>query len=126
MIRNRLPRLALLPILLALAVAPAEASFHVMQIEQVIGGVCGDVTQQAIQLRMRSEGQNLVSGARLVAWDETGSNPVVVIDFPTNVAIGATGSRVLSESAAFDTAQSPNPTSRSPTSSRRPTCGRAG
>ena len=28
-------------------------SFHLMQIEQVIGGVNGDVTLQAIQLRMR-------------------------------------------------------------------------
>ena len=39
----------------------ANASFHLMQIEQVIGGVNGDRTIQGVQLRMRSIGQNLVS-----------------------------------------------------------------
>ena len=38
----------------------ALASFHVMKVEQVIGGVGGDTSQQAIQLRMRAVGQNLV------------------------------------------------------------------
>jgi hypothetical protein len=33
---------------------PALASYHFMQIEQVIGGVNGDSAAQAIQLRMRS------------------------------------------------------------------------
>ncbi len=36
----------------------AHATFHFMQIEQVIGGVDGDTTKQAIQLRMRSLNQN--------------------------------------------------------------------
>ena len=37
--------------LVALA-SPALATFHEMQIEQVIGGVDGDPTAQAIQLRI--------------------------------------------------------------------------
>ena len=32
----------------------SDPSFHLMQIEQVIGGVDGDASAQAIQLRMRS------------------------------------------------------------------------
>ncbi|MBI4578887.1 MAG: hypothetical protein HY718_04240, partial [Planctomycetes bacterium] len=84
---------------LALGTAPALASFHLMEIEQVIGGVNGDTTKQAIQLRMRSLGQNLVSGSRLVAYDATGANPVTLITFPSNVASGASGARILVTSA---------------------------
>ena len=40
-------------LMLAAAVPPAGATFHLMQIEQAVGGMCGDPAQQAIQLRMR-------------------------------------------------------------------------
>ena len=40
--------------LVVLTVRPASATFHLMQIEQVIGGVDGNTGVQAIQLRMRS------------------------------------------------------------------------
>ncbi len=73
----------------------AHAAFHFMQIEQVIGGVNGDTTAQAIQLRMRSAGQNLVSAVRIRAWDAAGANPIVVVDMETNVANGAAADRVL-------------------------------
>jgi hypothetical protein len=75
--------------------APAMASFHLMQIEQVIGGVNGDATAQAIQLRMRSPFQNLVSNGRLIAYDAAGLNPVIVLDLNHNVPIADLGSRVL-------------------------------
>ena len=39
------------------AATPAVATFHLMQIEQVIGGVNGDTSAQAIQLRMRASTQ---------------------------------------------------------------------
>ena len=45
----------------ALATGPARATFHFMQIEQVIGGANGDTAAQAIQLRMRLGGQNFLS-----------------------------------------------------------------
>ncbi len=49
--------------LAAMALAlPAQATFHFMQIEQVIGGVNGDTTAQAVQLRMRPAGQVEVGG----------------------------------------------------------------
>jgi hypothetical protein len=75
--------------------AAAHASFHFMQIEQVIGGVNGDTTAQAVQLRMRSAGQNLVAQSRLVVVDATGSNPILLDNMTTNVANGAGGARVL-------------------------------
>ena len=44
-----------------LALQPAaHATFHLMQIEQVIGGVNGDTTAQAIQLRMRARASKLL------------------------------------------------------------------
>jgi hypothetical protein len=74
---------------------PARASFHFMQIEQVIGGVNGDTTAQAIQLRMRSGGQNLVAQAKLMAVDAAGAFPVLLDDMTTNVPNGQAGRRVL-------------------------------
>jgi hypothetical protein len=72
----------------------ARAAFHLMQIEQVIGGVNGDTTAQAIQLRMRSVGQNLVSSTKVEAIDATGANPVLLENMTTNVSSGA-GRRIL-------------------------------
>jgi len=88
--------------------ARGSASFHLMQIEQVIGGVGGDVTQQAIQLRMRFAGQNIVSQARLRAWNAAGASPVTILTIPGDVANFAAGSRVLIASAAF-AAHGPSP-----------------
>ena len=77
------------------AVRPAGASFHFMQIEQVIGGVNGDTTAQAIQLRMRFGGQHLVGNqSEINVRDASGANPVQLIDFLTNVTSGA-GKRIL-------------------------------
>jgi hypothetical protein len=83
------------------AAGTAHASFHLMQIEQVIGGVDGDTTAQAIQLRMRASGQNLVSQARVRAWDATGSNPILIHDMTTNVSNSAAGARVLIATTNF-------------------------
>ncbi|HKQ47035.1 MAG TPA: hypothetical protein VJZ71_03070 [Phycisphaerae bacterium] len=84
-----------------LLASPAVASFHLMQIEQVIGGVNGDPTAQAIQLRMRADFENFVSQARIRVHDAAGANPIVVINMTTNVANGTTGDRVLIASANF-------------------------
>jgi hypothetical protein len=93
---------AVLALSLALAAAvPAGASFHLMQIEQVAGGFCGLPEAQAIQLRMRTAGQNLTMGAVLVAHDAAGANPVTLITIPGNVANGAGGARVLFATPAF-------------------------
>jgi hypothetical protein len=61
----------------------ARANFHIMEIEQVIGGVGGDTAAQAVQLKMRLAGQNFVAGqAQLVVRDAVGANPVVLSTFP--------------------------------------------
>ena len=82
-------------VFIAGAASPAVANFHLMQIEQVIGGVNSDVTAQAIQLRMRAPGQCVVSQSKLWVRDAAGLNPVLLFDFTTDVAGCATGDRVL-------------------------------
>jgi hypothetical protein len=86
---------------LALTTTPARATFHLVQIEQVIAGVGGDTSAQAIQLRMRLPGQGGVSKARLVVRDATGANPVVLIDFDTDITPEAFGDRILIVSTGF-------------------------
>lgn len=98
---KRMLLLAAVPMALLSANAPAFASFHVMQIEQVIGGVDGNTTQQAIQLRMRVQGQNFMLGSRLVVWNASGANPVTIITFPDDVIADNVGSRILIVSSAF-------------------------
>lgn len=92
--RRQLLRLALL---LIAAATPwrGDASFHLMQIEQVIGGVDGDPSAQAIQLRMRAFGQAFVNSARLRAFDASGQNPILLFDMSRDVANGELGDRVL-------------------------------
>ena len=72
-----------------------------MQIEQVIGGVDGNAMAQAIQFRMRTNGQEQFNKARLVAWNAEGESPVLLIDFTTNVPNGIMGGRVLVASSQF-------------------------
>ena len=87
---------------------PAFGTFHFVQIEQVIWGVDDNLAVQAIQLRMRSGLQNLVSAALIRAWDAEGMNPVVIIDFSTNVAVSTAGSRILIASDTFADFTSPS------------------
>jgi len=73
----------------------ASANFHFMQIEQVIGGVNGDTTAQAIQLRMRSGGQTFLGSSSLRTVDAAGANEVLLDNMGTSVSNGTLGSRVL-------------------------------
>lgn len=79
----------------------ANATFHLMQIEQVVASVNNDTTAQAIQLRMRSGFQNFVSQSKLVVVDAQGQNPIVLIDIGTDLPNGQTGDHVLIASATF-------------------------
>ncbi|MHC4610858.1 MAG: hypothetical protein ACYS7M_10995, partial [Planctomycetota bacterium] len=85
----------------ALAPQAAYASFHLMQIEQVIGGVNGDTSAQAVQLRMRSSFQNQVQLSKLWVSDASGANPVLLIDFGSTVPNHGSGVRILATSANF-------------------------
>jgi hypothetical protein len=84
--------------------ASSPAAFHFMQVEQVIGSVNGNTSAQAIQLRMRSAGQEFVSSASIWAADATGSNRILLLNIPTDVANGAGGARVLLTTPAFTNA----------------------
>ncbi len=83
------------------AASPAAVSFHFMQIEQVIGGVNGDPSAQAIQLRMRTCFQDQIQQARLVVYDGSGSNPIDLIIFPNSVPNEGEGVRILVVSPKF-------------------------
>jgi hypothetical protein len=85
----------------ALIATPATADHHFMQIHQVMAGVNGDTSAQAIQLRMRSAFQNQMQSARMRVWDAAGQNPVMLIDFMTPVANGQVGDTVLIVSSDF-------------------------
>jgi hypothetical protein len=94
----------LIPLVIAGAVffpRPAFATFHLMQIEQIIAGIDGSTASQAIHLRLRSIGQHLVSNATLKAGDANGANPVLLKDLTANVANNAQGARVLLATANF-------------------------
>jgi len=104
---RRFPIAAIALVVLLSFVGAANASFHIMQIERVIAGVDGDVTAQAIQLRMRAVGQNFVSLARIRAWNANGTQRVVIVDMGSDVASGALGDRVLIASANFLNKTSP-------------------
>jgi hypothetical protein len=84
-----------------LTTTSSQAAFHVMQVEEVIGGVNGNAAAQAIQLRMRSSGQNLVSNARLWAADAAGANRVLLLDIASNVSNSASGAHILFATSAF-------------------------
>jgi hypothetical protein len=99
---TRINQLRILAALASLVLAfPVQASFHLMQIEQVIGGVNGDTTAQAVQLRMRFTGENFVSGAQLVVVDAAGNNPITLATFPANVTNDAAGTRILITTSSF-------------------------
>jgi hypothetical protein len=97
----RVPRAWFAALALTLSAAPAHAAFHFMQVEQVIGGVQGDVSAQAIQLRTRSAGQNLVSATRIRVFDAAGANPILLEDLTSNVPNGQAGRRILLATPAF-------------------------
>jgi hypothetical protein len=81
----------------------ADAAFHLMQIEQVIGSVDGNTAAQAITLRLRSAGQTVLGGTRLLSFDAAGLNPIVLFDFTTSfTGNGSAGRRILLTTSAFD------------------------
>src|SRR4051794_29871869 len=85
-------------------VPSAHAAFHVMQVEEVIGSINGNTSAQAIQLRLRSGGQSVVSNAKLWAWDANGANRVLLLDITTNVSNSAAGARILLTTSGFTSA----------------------
>jgi len=101
-LRIALPAILLSIMMLGSSTAPGIAAEHFMQIEQVIGGVEGDITAQAIQLRMRFNGQNVLGITRLVVHDSTGSNPIMISDLDRTYPMSTAGSRILITTVPFN------------------------
>jgi len=91
----------------ALVASRAEASFHVMQVEQILAGVDGSTSTQAIQLRMRTSFQSQVQNAQIFAWDANGANPVLLKAFPSAVSNSAAGAHVLVGTANLSASTNP-------------------
>ena len=58
-----------------------------MQIEQVIGGVNGDTTAQAVQLRMRATGENFVAGGKLILTAIKAGDTMVTVEVAKDLSI---------------------------------------
>lgn len=97
---RRVPGVVLF-LLLGMSARPATATFHFMHIDLVIGGVNGDVTAQAVQMRTRFHAQNLVDRGRLVVRDARGENPIIIADFVAPVPNDQQGAAILVASSAF-------------------------
>lgn len=91
----------LLTLALALPGCVFAANFELMQVEQVVGGINGDVAEQAVELRMRAASQGQVQAARLIVVDANNANPVVVADLTQAVTNAAQGDRVLIATSKF-------------------------
>lgn len=87
-----------------LMASPTHGAFHVMQIEQVIGGLNGNSSAQAIQLRLRSLGQNQVQFASLWAADAAGANRILLLNIASPVSNSAAGAHILLTTSAFNSA----------------------
>ena len=83
----------------------ANASFHLMEISQVMTGANGDPSIQFIELRMTAPDQNLVDGISILARDASGTSVTTVFTFPagasTVIANHVTGSKILIATPAF-------------------------
>ncbi len=99
--------LCLASVSLAETSSESVLSFHLMQIEAAIGGVNGDTTAQAVELRTRSGFQTFIRGTKIVAYDAAGLNPVTLITFPSNINNSGSGVRILVASEAFVANTSP-------------------
>ena len=77
-------------------------------IDIIVGGVDGDATRQAIQMRFFQPNQ-CVEGMDLWAWDATGANPVLIHSFGSEVLSHNDNDTVLIASPNFAAIDSPTP-----------------
>jgi cysteine-rich repeat protein len=90
--------------LVMLAATPCAATFHEMEIEAVLTGTNGSTDVQFVQLKMLNDGQDLVTGAKLITFEANGSFSEVVLTMDKNVANDDEGNRILMASASFEEA----------------------
>lgn len=106
--RRRFRAAAALGAALALCpAAPAGAgpqAFHHIEINKLLVGYNGDMTIQAVELKLLAAGERFVSGASIALYDSTGALTANLGTFASDVANGAAGDRILCATAAFASA----------------------
>ncbi len=88
---------------LALASPPAHATFHLIEINKVLTSHNGNAAIQAVELRMISGGQNLVSGLTIRSYDAAGVLLATHGTFSGNVAAGIADRKILCATSGFAT-----------------------
>lgn len=95
-----------------LPASSAFAAFHLIQIEEIIGGINGDTTEQAIQLRYQFGDQNAIANFRVRYWNSTGTVATTLFTFPSAISSTPskpTGTNILLASTAFNSLMSSVP-----------------
>lgn len=95
--------LALTIVLVALSWCPAYATFHIANISKVMCGFNGDSTIQAVEIKMTTGGQNLVSAMQIVIYNGSGTLVATLGTFPANVPNGLGGDNILCATPKFQT-----------------------
>ena len=85
----------LLAVLLALASAPATATFHLMSIREVYVGPAGDPNAQYVELQMYFAGQNRVDNHVIRFYDAAGTQIGPDLTFTDDVPNGANQDYIL-------------------------------
>jgi hypothetical protein len=88
---------------LVLAHSDAEAIFHVAHIDEFMVSYGGDANVQFVEIRMLDDGQHILTGTKLNAFDGSGSFLGTVITVPSDVASGNQRSWIMGTSQ-FETA----------------------
>jgi hypothetical protein len=88
---------------LVLSPLPAGATFHQNEISKIMVGYNGDVTIQAVELKMLTAGQHMVGGTSIATYDAD-ANPVQSLGlFGGPVPNGIAGRRILCATHNFAT-----------------------
>lgn len=99
--RRLLPALAVALAALALAAAPAEATFHLMKIREVYPGSAAGPDAEYVELQMYASGQNLVGGHSIDFLDAAGTQ-VASASFGANVPNSANQSTLVAATPAAE------------------------
>ena len=87
--------LTFVPLFLSFLPGSAYAAFHLNEIEQVMVGLNGNTTIQAVQLKMLATGENLVSGMSIKVYNANGVQTDSLGSFSGSVPQGIAGRRIL-------------------------------
>jgi hypothetical protein len=82
----------------------APETFHIAEITKIMAGYNGDVTIQAVEIKMLGAGENLVTGVKIKVYDANGVAFDTLGTFAASVPNGAAGASILCATTAFQTA----------------------